>query len=108
MLRWSLDDLTMTEVAAPPVNGPDIRDLEVRPAASNGKVVWPFTNGPDGEVYCIHVYDPATNAWATDSQVPNYGNFIGNSICSLPSGRIAFSGGVFGRQQTHMWFIEAL
>lgn len=108
MLRWSLDDLTMTEVAPPPVDGPSIRDLEIRPAASNGKIVWPFVTSPDGKVFGIHVYYPEQDVWGTDNQVPDYGNFIGNSVCELPDGRMAMSGGVFGLQQTHMWFIEAL
>jgi len=108
MLRVDLDTLAVTECAPPPVNGPDMRDLEIRPAASHGKVVWPFTTGPDGEVRGIHVYTPAADSWATDTQVPSYGNFIGNSICSLPDGRIAFGGSVFGRQQTHLWLLKAL
>jgi len=108
MLRVDLYTLEVTECAPPPVNGPDMRDLEIRPAASNGRVVFPFTTGPDGEVRGIHVYTPAADVWATDTQAPEYGNFIGNSICSLPDGRIAFSGGVFGKQQTHMWFIEVV
>ena len=108
MLRLDLDSLAVTECAPPPVDGPSIRDIEIRPAASHSKLVWPFTTGPDGEVRGIHVYTPATNTWATDSQVPDYGTFVGNSICSLPDGRIAFGGSVFGRQSTHFWFIEAL
>jgi Uncharacterized protein conserved in bacteria len=64
-------------------------------------------SGPDGELHGIYVYDPATNVWSVDRQVPSYGNFIGNAVTSLPDGRVAFSGGVFGRHQTHMWFYEA-
>ena len=106
--RWNLDTHATEELAAPPVSGALVKDLEIRPGTSHGKLVWPFTNGPEGDVRGIHVYDPATNAWGSDLQVPAYGNFIGNAICSLPDGRIAFSGGVFGKQQTHMWLIEAL
>ena len=105
--RWHLDNHTFEELAAPPVDGSLLRDLEIRLAASHGKVVWPLMNGPDGELHGIYVYDPATNVWAVDRQVPSYGNFIGNAVTSLPDGRVAFSGGVFGRHQTHMWFYEA-
>jgi len=107
MLRWDLDNLVMQELAPPPVDGTLIRDIEIRFGTSNGKIVWPFTTGPDGEVHGIHVYDPATNGWSVDSQVPSYGNFIGNSLTSLPDGRVVWSGGVFGRQQTHIWFYTA-
>jgi hypothetical protein len=107
MLRWNLDSQVMQELAAPPVDGTLIRDLEIRIGTSNGKVVWPFTNSPDGEIHGIFVYDPATGAWAVDYQVPAYGNFIGNVVTSLPDGRVAWSGGVFGRQQTHIWFYQA-
>ncbi len=108
LLRWNLDTQTMQELAIPPVDGTLIRDIEVRLATSHGKVVWPFMNGPDGNLMGIWVYDPATNVWMVDTQVPAYGNFIGNSVCSLPDGRVCFSGGAFGKQQTHMWFYEAL
>jgi len=107
MLRWDLDSQVMQELAPPPVDGTQIVDKEIRIGASHGKVVWPFTNGPDGVIKGIYVYDPATNGWAVDKQVPSYGNFIGNSVTSLPDGRVAWSGGVFGPQQTHMWFYEA-
>ena len=67
----------------------------------------PYTTGPEGEfAQGIHIYDPATNTWVVDRAVPPYGNFIGNAITSLPDGRVVFSGGVFGRQQTHIWFYE--
>ncbi len=69
--------------------------------------VWPADNGRDGEVSGIYVYDPATNAWAIDTQVPSYGNFIGNSGTSLHDARVAFAGANFGRQQTHIWFYQA-
>jgi hypothetical protein len=108
MLRWDLDNQAMQEMAPPPVDGTLIRDTEIRIGTSHGKLVWPFTNGPDGEIHGIYVYDPATNVWAVDTQVPAYGHFIGNSITSLPDGRVVFSGGVFGRQQTHIWFYEAI
>jgi hypothetical protein len=105
--RWHLDNHTFEELAVPPVDGSWLHDLEIRLATSHGKVVWPLMSGPDGELHGIYVYDPATNVWSVDRQVPSYGNFIGNAVTSLPDGRVAFSGGVFGRHQTHMWFYEA-
>jgi hypothetical protein len=107
MWRWHLDNLIWEEVAAPPIAGPmDVK--EIRPGVSKGKIVFPYTTGPDGEfAQGIHIYDPATNAWVVDRAVPPYGNFIGNAIASLPDGRVVFSGGNFGRQQTHIWFYEA-
>ena len=107
MLRWDLDNHTMQELAPPPVDGTLIRDIETRIGTSHGKVVWPFTTGPDGVIHGIYVYDPTTNGWAVDNQVPAYGNFIGNTLTSLPDGRVVFSGGSFGPQQTHIWFYEA-
>jgi len=107
LLRWNLDTQKMVELAPPPVDGTLIKDLEIRLATSRGKLVWPFTNGPEGNLMGIWVYDPATNVWSVDTQVPSYGNFIANSVCSLPDGRVCMSGGVFGKQQTHMWFYEA-
>ena len=105
--RWHLDNHTFDELAAPPVNGNLMVDIETRLGASHGKVVWPFMNGPDGELRGIYVYDPATNVWSVDKQVPAYGNFIANAVASLPDGRVVLTGGVFGRQQTHIWFYEA-
>ncbi len=84
-----------------------MRDTEIRFGTSHGKVVWPFTMGPEGEIMNIHIYDPATNVWSVDTQVPSYGNFIGNAVTSLPDGRVAWSGAGFGRHQTHIWFYEA-
>ncbi len=105
--RWHLDNLIFEDLAPPPVGTRKIEVKEARLGASNGKVVWPFHTGPEGELHGIYVYDPATNTWAVDTTVPTYGNFIGNAVTSLPDGRVAFSGGVFGRQQTHMWFYKA-
>jgi hypothetical protein len=105
--RWHLDNHTFEELATPPVDGSLLHDIEMRLATSHGKVVWPLMSGPDGELHGIYVYDPAINVWSVDRQVPSYGNFIGNAVTSLPDGRVAFSGGVFGRHQTHMWFYEA-
>jgi hypothetical protein len=106
-LCWSLDAHSMTELPPPPVDGKKMQEIEIRPGVSHGKVVWPFANGPDGEIRGIYVYDPAAKKWAVDRQVPKQGAFIGNSVVSLPDGRVGFSGGVFGRQQTHFWFYEA-
>lgn len=108
MFRWNLDTHATEELAPPPVSGALMKDLEIRPAASHSRIVWPFTNGPEGEILGIYIYDPATDAWTTSDERPSYGNFIGNAICSLPDGRIAMSGGVFGRQQTHMWLVEVI
>jgi len=108
MLRWDLDNKVMQELAPPPLDGTQIIDSAIRFGTSHGKIVWPFTTGPDGEIHGIYVYNPATNGWSVDNQVPTYGNFIGNSVTSLPDGRVVWSGGVFGRQQTHIWFYEAI
>jgi hypothetical protein len=105
--RWHLDDHQLQALAAPPVDPSLLHDLEIRLGHSHGKVVWPFMSGPDGELHGIWVYYPETDAWRVDEQVPAYGAFIGNSVTSLPDGRVAFSGGVFGRQMTHIWFYEA-
>jgi hypothetical protein len=107
LLRWHLDSRAMEELAPPPVDGTKIVDLEIRMGTSHGKLVWPFVNGPEGEIMGIYVYDPATNSWAVDRQVPSYGAFVGNSVTSLPDGRVVWAGASFGRQQTHMWFYEA-
>jgi hypothetical protein len=106
-LVWNLDEHTVRELAPPPVPGADIAVIEIRMGVSHGKVVWPFTRGPEGEIRGIHVYDPALDRWLLDDQVPDYGSFIGNALTSLDDGRVVFSGGVFGRQQTHIWFYEA-
>ena len=105
--RWHLDNRTFEELPPPPVNPAGITDLEIRLATSFGKVVWPYITGPDGEINGIYVFNPATNAWYVDRQVPSYGNFIGNALTSLPDGRVVWSGGEFGRQQTHIWFYSA-
>jgi hypothetical protein len=105
--RWHLDNRTVEELAVPPASGSQMIDIEIRLAASHGKVVWPFMRGPEGNILGLYVYDPAQNRWFEDTQRPSYGNFIGNSVTSLPDGRVVWSGGVFGRQQTHVWFYEA-
>ncbi|GIK85341.1 MAG: hypothetical protein BroJett026_08220 [Betaproteobacteria bacterium] len=105
--RWHLDNLIFEDLAPPPVGSRKIEVKESRLGASNGKIVWPFHTGPEGELHGIYVYDPATDTWSVDTTVPPYGNFIGNAVTSLPDGRVAFSGGAFGRQQTHMWFYKA-
>jgi len=104
LFRWHLDTHTTEELAPPPVDGPSMRDLEIRTAQSDGKLVWPVVFGPDGEIHGIAVYD---GGWTIDAQVPAYGNFICNAVCSLPDGRVAMCGGEFGRQQTHLWLYRA-
>lgn len=108
LFRWHLDAHACEELAPPPVKGALLKDKEVRPAAAHGKLVWPVTYGPEGDVDGIAVYDPAKNAWTVDRSAPKFGNFIGNAICSLPDERIAFCGGGFGKPQTHLWLIEAI
>jgi hypothetical protein len=105
--RWHMDNHTAQELPAPPIAGSFLDDKEVRLGASMGKIIWPAINGPEGEINGIWVYDPATNAWAVDNQVPSYGNFIANTLTSLPDGRVVLTGGNFGRQQTHIWFYQA-
>ena len=108
---WDLDAMQMTELPPPPCSGAAMRDLQIQLSQSHGKVVFPFTMGPEGEINGIHVYDPATATWATDDQRPDeasIGPFIGNSFVSLPDGRVAFAGGAEGRQQRAMWFYEAI
>jgi hypothetical protein len=104
--RWHLDEHTFQELAPPPVDPAKLRDLETRLGASGNKVVWPYTSGPDGEIHGIYVYDTRTDDWAVDRQVPDYGHFIGNAVASLPDGRVVWSGGAFGRRQTHLWFYK--
>lgn len=104
--RWHLDEHTLKELAPPPVDGAKIRDLNTRLAAAGDKVVWPFHNGPEGEIDGIYVYDTKNDVWAVDRQVPDYGHFIGNSVASLPDGRVVWCGAAFGRQQTHLWFYK--
>jgi hypothetical protein len=105
LLCWNLDSKTMTELAQPPTGATP--DLETRLGTSNGKVVWPVVSGPEGEINGIAVYNPATDTWAVDLTVPDYGAFIGNMVVSLPDGRVGWSGGAFGRQPTHLWFYRA-
>jgi hypothetical protein len=106
-LEWDLDARAMRQLAPPPVDGRRIQVLEIRAGTSHGKVIWPFTRGPEGEIDGIYVYEPSSDRWFVDRQVPDYGAFIGNSVASLPDGRVVFAGGSFGRQSTHIWFYEA-
>jgi len=106
-LRWHLDQHTMEQLPPPPVDGTKIQDLEVRLGTSHGRLVWPFMTGPEGDLQGIHIYEPISATWWNDTQVPGYGNFIGNAVTSLSDGRVVWSGGVFGKQQTHIWFYEA-
>jgi hypothetical protein len=106
-LRWHLDQHTIEELPPPPVDGTKVVGIEIRMGTSHGRVVWPFMRGPEGDLMGIWIYDPASATWWNDTQVPSYGNFIGNAVTSLPDGRVVWSGGVFGKQQTHIWFYEA-
>lgn len=106
---WHLDNHTMTELTAPSCDATQMQDSFNILQQSHGYVVWPYINGPHGEfIDGIHVYNPDTDSWVLDTQVPAYGNFIGNSFVDVADGRIAFSGGglAYGRQQTHLWFYE--
>jgi hypothetical protein len=105
LLCWNLDTNSMVELAKPPVSGPLIKDIEIRFGSSKGKIVWPFTNSPDGVVQGIYVYDPSTNVWTQDTQTLPAG-FMGNAILSLPDGRIALAGGEFGPQPTMFNFYQ--
>ena len=106
--RWGIDDHTMTKLTAPPVFTQNVNQKELVLCVSNGKLVHPRRYGPDGEMpEGVYVYNPANDTWTQDTKIPAYGAYIQNSVCSLPDGRVAMSGGVFGRQQTHMWFYEA-
>lgn len=108
LFRWGIDDHTFTRLTAPPDFTATVKDIELCLFASNGKIVHPRRYGPDGAMpEGIHVYDPASDTWETDTKTPAYGAFIYNSGCELTDGRIAMSGGVFGDQQTHLWFYEA-
>jgi hypothetical protein len=108
MFRWNLDTHVAEMLPPPPVPSTSMI-IEMRLATSHGKLVFPYNTGPDGEFPVgILVFDPSTNAWSQDKQVPGYGNFIGNASTSLPDGRVAMSGAAFGtRSLTHLWFYEA-
>jgi hypothetical protein len=119
MLEFDLDTNAVRRCAAPPkgpnavITLPDGKrkdqsdDKEMRLVVSHSKVVWPRTYGPEGDIDGIAVYDPKADAWSVDTQVPKVGAFICNAVCSLPDGRVVLAGGVFGKQQTHIWLYEA-
>jgi hypothetical protein len=95
----NLDTLVVTQLADPPNRNKQIVFDMTHLQVSNGKVVWFEINGPDGAVSGIFVYDPMTNTWSVES-APLPVGFMGNVQCSLPDGRVALAGGVFGAQQT--------
>jgi hypothetical protein len=122
--RYNIDTGVFNEVLPRPPNftrAPHIN--ENKAGVSNGKVCWPYQADPglyafgsmtDG----MMVYDPGTNTWTRDTKVPNYGNWVGNCVGTIPPcakfpvGAVVMSGGVpsFGQgaqQQTHIWFYEA-
>jgi hypothetical protein len=109
MIRYDLDAQAVTECAPAPVGprGPT-PDIETRCAVSSGKLVWPRVYGPEGDIEGIAVYDPETDSWAVDEQMPSDGNYIANSLCSLPDGRVVMCGGVFGKRPTHLWTYEVV
>lgn len=108
MIEVDLDTNAVRRCAAPPMGSGKLDDKEMRLVVSHGKVVWPRTYGPEGDIDGIAVYDPKADAWSVDTQVPKVGAFICNAVCSLPDGRAVLAGGVFGKQQTHIWLYEAL
>lgn len=106
--RYGIDDHTFVKLAQPPAFTESVQDEELTLVQSNGKLLHPRRNGPEGNMpEGIHVYNPANDSWTTDTKTPAYGAWIQNSTCALPDGRVAMSGGSFGSQQTHMWFYEA-
>lgn len=106
--RYGIDDHTFVKLAQPPAFTTTVDDKELVLVRSNGKLLHPRRNGPEGNMpEGMHIYNPANDSWSTDTKTPAYGNYIANSVCHLPDGRVAMSGGVFGSQQTHMWFYEA-
>ena len=107
--RWGIDDHTFVRLADPPAFTTTIDDKELVLVKSHGKICHPRRNGPEGNMPDgMLIYDPATNVWTQDTKAPAYGNYIANSVCEIPDGRIAMAGGVFGLQQTHFWFYEVL
>lgn len=106
--RYGIDDHTFVRLADPPAFTQNVDYKELVLCVSKGKIVHPRRYGPEGDMpEGILVYDPATDTWEADTKTPAYGAFIQNSVCELPDGRVAMSGGVFGSQQTHLWFYEA-
>jgi hypothetical protein len=107
-LRYDADTGKVVELTPPPVGAKGMPpDIEIRLVVSHSKVVWPRTHGPEGDIDGIAVYDTKADTWSVDTQVPKVGEFLCNAVCSLPDGRAVLAGGVFGKQQTHLWFYEA-
>jgi hypothetical protein len=107
LIRYDLDAETVVELAPPPVGAKGMSpDIETRLAVSHGRIVWPRVYGPEGDIDGIAIYDPETDSWAVDDQVPSEGAYIANSLCSLPDGRVVMCGGVFGKRPTHVWTYE--
>jgi hypothetical protein len=108
LAKFNIDSRAFVWCALPPI--PQFSGTgsikEQRIGVSGNTIVWPKTVGPDGVISGIYLYDIDADTWQVDTQVPGYGNMLCNAITSLPDGRVAFSGGVFGPQMTHIWFYE--
>jgi hypothetical protein len=109
LAKYNIDSRAFVWCALPPIpqfsGTPSIKEQRI--GVSRDTIVWPKTVGPDGVISGIYLYDTVNDTWQVDTQVPGYGNMLCNAITSLPDGRVAFSGGVFGPQMTHIWFYEA-
>ncbi len=108
LAKYNIDSRAFVWCALPPM--PTVSGTatfkEQRIGVSHDTIVWPKTSGPDAVISGIYLYDIASDTWTVDTQVPGYGNMLCNAITSLPDGRVAFSGGVFGPQMSHIWFYE--
>lgn len=106
--RYGIDDHTFVRLADPPAFTQNVDEKELVLCVSNGKIVHPRRYGTQGDMPDgILVYNPANDTWEADTKTPAYGAFIQNSVTSLPDGRVVMAGGVFGSQQTNLWFYEA-
>lgn len=100
---WSvdMDTFVVNELAPPPTSGVwNYPIKEQRLCASNGKVIWPhITDGMNGTILGIYVYDPGTNIWYKETQQVTTNC---NSVCTMydhPEGWAGLCGG-FQRRYT--------